>query len=58
MTENVEVMHWGRFRPFKVYFNVDLVTGKPKESKHREGTVALNESAFATLNNAYKELRK
>lgn len=44
--------------PFKVYFNVDLVTGKPKESKHREGTVALNESAFATLNNAYKELRK
>lgn len=44
--------------PFKIYFNVDVVLGQPKQSKHREGTVALSEESFEVLNTAFKSLRK
>lgn len=44
--------------PFKVYFNVDLISGQPKQAKHRKGTVALDEESFMLLNDAYTKLKE
>lgn len=43
--------------PFKIYFNVDLVSERPIVSKHRYETVVLTEENFQVLNSAYKSLR-
>ena len=43
--------------PFKIYFNIDLLSGQPKQSKHREGTVSLDEKSFSLLNDVYTKLK-
>lgn len=43
--------------PFKIYFNIDLLTGQPKQAKHREGTVSLDEKTFSLLNDVYTKLK-
>lgn len=44
--------------PFKIYFNIDLKSCQPKQSKHRKGTVSLDEDSFNLLNDVYKKLKK
>lgn len=44
--------------PFKIYFNIDLLSGKPKQSMHRPGTVSLDEKSFTLLNDVYTKLKK
>lgn len=43
--------------PFKIYFNIDLLSGQPKQSKHRAGTVSLDETSFSLLNDVYTKLK-
>lgn len=43
--------------PFKIYFNIDMQTGTPIESNHRDGTVVLTKEAFDCIHNAYTEAK-
>lgn len=53
-----EFMNACTIPPFKIYFNVDLVSEQPRISKHRNNTVALTEQSFDVLNKAYKTLQR
>lgn len=53
-----ELMEASTIPPFKVYFNIDMQTGKPQKSEHRDSTLVLNKDMFDSIHKAYEEQRK